>query len=126
MALDREVGDQHVAAGADARLHLGHVGVDVRAAERAGDRHAVVPVAHEVQLADPVDGDRRERLAAALRLGDPLPAGAQPRAGGAEVAVEVLGAVDGADDRVELDRLQPEVVLGERPSASTTSSNGRM
>ena len=105
----------HVAARADAGLHLGDVGVDVRAPERARDRDAVMAVADEVQLADPVDGDRRERLAAPLRLGDPLPARAQPRAGGAEGAVELLRAVDGADDRVELDRPQAEVVLGDEP-----------
>ena len=80
VALDRQVGDEHVGAGADARLDLGDVGVDVLAPERAGDRDAVVAVAHEVQLADPEDRDGRERLAAPLRLGDPLPAGAQPRA----------------------------------------------
>ena len=106
---------QHVAAGADARLDLGDVGVDVLAAERARDRDAVVAVAHEVQLADPEDRDGRERLAAALGLRDPLPARAQPRARGAEGAVEVLRAVDGADDRVEGDRLQPEVVLADAP-----------
>ena len=113
VALDRQVGDAHVVAGPDARLDLGHVGVDVVAAERARDRDAMVPVADEVQLADAVDGDRRERLAAALRLRDPLPARPQARAGGAEGAVELLRAVDGADDRVERDALEAEVVLGD-------------
>ena len=115
VALDREVGDAHVPAGPDARLDLGHIGVDVVAAERARDRDAVVPVAHEVQLADAEDGDRRERLTAALGLGDPLPAGPQPRARGAEGAVELLRAVDGPDDRVERDGLEAEVVLGHAP-----------
>src|SRR5215210_8372037 len=35
----------------------------------------------------------------------------QPRAGGAERAVELLRAVDGADDRVERDALEAAVVL---------------
>ena len=60
------------------------------AAQRAGHRHAVVAVAHEVQVADPVDGDRRHGLAAALGLGDPLPArrACAPEVG-PEAAVEV-------------------------------------
>jgi hypothetical protein len=38
--------------GAHTRDHLRDVCVDVVAAERAGDRHAVMAVAHEVDLAD--------------------------------------------------------------------------
>ena len=53
------------------------------------DGDAVVAVAHEVQAADLVHRDRRQRLAAALRRGDPLPAHAQPRGGRPEAAVEV-------------------------------------
>ena len=47
--------------------------------------------------------------------GDPLPAAAQPRRGGAQAAVEVDGAVDAADDRVERHDLQAEVVLAGPP-----------
>ena len=115
MVLEREVGQPQRLAGPDPGAHLGHVGVDVVAPERLGDRHAVVAVADEVQVADPVDGDRRERLAAALGGGDPLPAAAHARGGGAEAAVEVARAVDGADDRVERDRLQPELRLADHP-----------
>ena len=81
--------------------------------ERARDRHAVVPVLHEVQLADPVDVDRRHRLALALGQVDALPALADPRRGGAEVAVELARAVDGPDDRVELDQLLAEPPLAD-------------
>ena len=68
-------------------------------------------VAHEVEVADLVERDRRERLAAPLGGGDPLPAAAQPRRGRAQAAVEVDGAVDGADDRVERHHLEAEIVL---------------
>ncbi len=77
----------------------------------AGDRDAVVAVADEVQLADAIDVDRRQRLAAAHRLGDALPAAAKPGGLGAELAIELALAIDRADDRVELDRLQPEALL---------------
>ena len=66
-------------------------------------RDAVVAVAHEVQVPDAVDVDRWHRLATALRLRDALPALAQPRRRRVEVAVEVARAVDGADDRVDVD-----------------------
>ena len=85
------------------------------AAERLGDRHAVVAVAHEVEVADLVERDRRQRLAAPLGGRDPLPPAAQPCRGGAQAAVEVDAAVDGADDRVERHDLQPEIVLAGPP-----------
>ena len=85
------------------------------APERLGHRHAVVAVAHEVQVADLEERDRRHRLAAALGGGDPLPARAQPRRGRPEAAVEVDRAVDRADDRVERDDLQPAVDLAGAP-----------
>ena len=70
------------------------------------------PSLDEVQVADPEDVDRRHRLAALARLGDPLPAPAGAR-GGAEGAVELAAAaVDGADDRVERDHLLADVVRG--------------
>ena len=73
----------------------------------------MVAVADEVQVADPVDRDRGERLPAALGGGDPLPAAAHARRGRAEAAVEVARAIDGADDRVERDRLEPELDLAD-------------
>ena len=78
MVLEREVGQPQRLAGADPRAHVGHVGVDVLAPERLRDRHAMVAVADEVQVADPVDGDRRERLAAPLGGRDPLPPARAP------------------------------------------------
>ena len=115
MALQRQVAQGDPGVGADLGDDLGHVGVDHLEAELAGDRDAVVAVLDEVQLADPIDADRRHRLAAAHRLGDPLPAAAHPARGGAEAAVELARAVDGADDRVERDRLQPEPALAAPP-----------
>jgi hypothetical protein len=114
VALEREVGQPQRLAGADPRVHLGDVRVDLLPPERLRDRHPVVPVAHEVQVADPVDGDRRERLAAPLRRRDPLPPPAHARRRGAEAAVEVARPVDGADDRVERDRLQPQLDLADQ------------
>ena len=111
MALQRQVGERDLALGADLGEHLGHVGVDVLVAERARHRDAVVAVLHEVQLADPVDVDRRHGLAAALRGGDPLPARAHLAGGGAEAAVELAAAVHGAHDRVERDHLLAEAAL---------------
>ncbi len=91
------------------RADLGDVRVDVALLQRAGDGHAVMAVAHEVQVADPVDVDRRHRLAALAGLGDPLPAPAGAGRG-AEVAVELAApAVDGPDDRVQRDHLLADV-----------------
>jgi hypothetical protein len=75
----------------------------------------MVSVLDEVQLADAVDVDRGQRLAAAHRGGDALPARADSPGGGAELAVEVARAVDGSDDRVERDHLQPELALTRTP-----------
>ena len=73
--------------------------------------HAVVTVAHEVQVADPVDVDRWHGLAAALGQREPLPPLADPCRGRAEPAVEVAARVDRADDGVELDHLEAEDAL---------------
>ena len=127
VVLEREVGEPQRPAGADARAHLGDVGVDVLAPERLRDRHAVVAVADEVQVADPVDGDRRERLAAALRGGDPLPAAAHPRAwwGGSRGRSRACGRrcrrPSRAGSSAARAAISPTI-----PSASTTSSNGRI
>ena len=71
------------------------------AAERPRDRHSVVAVADEVELADAEQVDRRERLAAARGGRDLLPAPAGASRGRAEAAIVVAAAVDRADDRVE-------------------------
>jgi hypothetical protein len=110
MVLERKIADPHLAPEPDAGLDLRDVRVDVLASERLGDGDAVVAVAYEVQVPDPVQGDRRQRLAAALGGGDPLPAAAQARRGGAEAAIEVRRAVDRADDRVQRHDLQPDVL----------------
>ena len=54
--------------------YLGDVGVDGVLAGRRGDGDAVMPVRHDVQVADPVDVDRRDRLAAPLGQREALPA----------------------------------------------------
>ena len=115
MVLERQVGHHRVVAERDPRRDLDDVGVDVVAAERLRDRHAVVAVAHEVQVADLVERDRRQRLAATLGGGDPLPAAAEPRRGGPQAAVEVDRAVDAPDDLLQRHHLQPEVVLAGAP-----------
>jgi hypothetical protein len=97
--------EQQVAAAADARgrnlgQHLGHVRLDRGGAGRDRDRDPVMAVDHEVQLADAVHVDRRNRLAAPLGKREPLPPLPHPPAGGAEPAVEITAGVDGADDRV--------------------------
>src|SRR5947209_9927817 len=111
VVLGGQVGQTQRAVGADLRDDLGDERVEVAQAERAGDRDAVVAVPDEVHLADAVHGDRRQRVAAAHGGGDALPARAHPRRGRPELAVEAAAAVDGADDRVERDRVQAEVAL---------------
>ena len=115
VALERQVGAQQVVARADARDDLGHARVDVVAAQRASDRDAVVAVLDEVDVADAVEVDGRHRLAAAHRGGDPLPARADLRRRGAEVAVKALHPVDGPDDCVERDDRQADVALLHAP-----------
>jgi hypothetical protein len=111
VALERQVGEPQRLARGDSRLHLGDKGVDVLASQRLRDRDAVMTVAHEVHVADPVHRNRRERLAAALGGRDPLPAPAHPWRRGPEAAVEVARAIDRADDRVQRDRLEAELDL---------------
>jgi hypothetical protein len=113
VALERQVGEPERVPRADPRPHLRDVGVDVLAPERLRDRHAMVAVADEVEIADAVDRDRGERLAAPLGGRDPLPAAAHARGRRTEAAVEVARPVDGADDRVERDRLQAELHLAD-------------
>ena len=102
-ALSREIGEQMLAellTGLDR-------GVDGEGASRPRHRHAVVPVAHGVAVADADHADRRQRDAAVLGQPQPLPAAAS-QARGPELAVEQLGAarLDRAGDRVERD-LEP-------------------
>ena len=90
--------------------------VDLVEPELARDRDPVVAVDDEVQVADAVDVDRRHVGAAAHRGRDPLPAPPDPVRGRPEAAVEVPArAVDGADDRVEIDRPQAEAALAAAP-----------
>ena len=114
--LERQVAEPELAAGAELGLDLDDARLDRVVAQRPRDRHPVVAVLDEVQLADAVHVDRRHRLAAPARRGDALPASAQLRRHGPELAVELADApVDAADDRVERDRLHAEVVLGAAP-----------
>jgi hypothetical protein len=66
-------------------------------------------VVHEVQAADAVDLDRRDRLAPPLRQGQAFPPGPHLVGGGPEVTVEGLPRIDRAHDRVQRNRLQPQV-----------------
>jgi hypothetical protein len=113
VALAWEIGDGQLPVGADARQHLDDVRLDLLDAQRAGNGHAVVAVAHEVRVADAVDVDRRQRLAAAHRGCDALPT--RPHAGRrrAKRAIEARRAVDGPDDRVDRDHLHAQVALAE-------------
>jgi hypothetical protein len=112
VGLQRQVGAEQVAPGADARDDLGDARLDVVVAERPRDRHAVVAVLDEVDLADLVEVDRRHRLAAAHRGRDALPARPHLRGRGAEVAVKALHPVDGPDDGVQRhDALAHEALL---------------
>ena len=72
-------------------------------------------VAHEVDLTDPHQIHRRERLSAPHRRSDVLPAGAHPARGRPEAAVEVAFAVDGSDDRIQRDHLHPGGTLRDEP-----------
>ena len=83
-------------------------------------------VLDEVQVADPEDVDRRHRLAALARRGDPLPAPARSAwRGGTSGRSSPRRRSTVPDDRVERDLLLAEVASRcARPSAATTSSNG--
>src|SRR5437764_13997163 len=94
--------------GSDPRHDLGHIGVDVAAPERQRHRYAVVAIAHEIDLAHPHQIDRRHRVASAHRGGDLLPASSHALRGRTKAAIEVALAVDGADDQIELDDLEPD------------------
>src|SRR5262249_61810633 len=71
----------------------------------------MVAVGYEVQPADAVHLDRRDRLAAPLGQGQPLPPEPHPGGGGPEAPVEVAPRAGGADDGIEPDRLQPQLPL---------------
>src|SRR5690606_35556836 len=113
VTLERQVADADGAVAADPGEDLDDVGVDDVLALRAGDRHAVVAVAHEMRVADAVDLDGRHRLAPPAGERDPLPPRAHAAGGGTEAPVEVARAVDGADDAVERDRLHAAVALAD-------------
>lgn len=108
VVLAHEIGTGGDALRGHLRGDLGDVGVDGAVALRVGDGHTVVPVLHEMHRSHPVHGDRGHGLAAPPRGRDAFPPGAQACRGGAETTVEVVGTVDAADDRGDLDDLQPE------------------
>ena len=80
-------------------------GVDRHRAAGLGHRHAVVAVHDGVAALGGDDADRRDHLAALLGHPQALPAGAGALAGGAEVGVELGGAVrlDRRVDRLDRD-----------------------
>ncbi len=105
--------EQQVAPAADALArhdgqHLGDVRVDHLLAGGQRDRDPVVAIDDEMQVADAVDVDGRDLLAAPLRQGEPLPPLPHPAGGGPEPAVEIAARVDRADHGVQPDRLQAE------------------
>ena len=103
-----EVGAGPYVVGLDDRAHQPHIGLDLGQAECAVHRHPVVPVADEVDVADLVDVDRRQRLAPSHRLVDPLePPPAQPGAR-PELRVELAYPVHRADDLLHRDHLHAE------------------
>ena len=75
----------------------------------------MVAVADEVHVSDAEDIDRRHPFATANGLGDALPAAPHAPRRRPEAAVELAGAVHGADDRIEIDRVQPERALTAPP-----------
>jgi hypothetical protein len=111
VALQHQVAHPHARVGSDLRLDLSHVCLDHVKAQLPGHRDAMVAVADEVHVPDPVDVDRRHPLAAPDRLRDPLPPPLHAARGRAKAPIELAGAVDRADDRVERDRLEPEPPL---------------
>src|ERR1022692_856207 len=82
-------------------------------------------VADEMQAADPVYLDRRDRRTAPLRERQLLPAGPYPVGGGPEVPVEVAPRAGRADDRVQAYRLQARVPLAAPAERAGTSSSTR-
>ena len=88
--------------------YFGYVSVDHFLVCGHGDRHPVVLVFDEVQAADAVHLDRRDRLAAPLCQREPFPAGSHPVGGGTEPVVKSR-RVERADDRAQPDGLQAEL-----------------
>lgn len=89
------------------------MGFDRRVAVSAGDRNAVVAVLNEVQLSDAIGVDGGHRLAAPACRGDPLPSALESASARSKYSVELAApAIDGTDDRVDGDRLEPEVAFG--------------
>src|SRR5215207_7542490 len=100
------------ASGVHPRTDLRHVPVDRAEAQSHRNRHPVVPVADEVQVADPVQLGRGNELAAPLgqcQLYPPLPVDA---CSGMKPAVKVACTVNTADDCGQRDDLQAEGAFG--------------
>ncbi len=94
--------------GIDSGGDLGDVPVDRVKAQSQRDRDPMVPVADEMQFADPVQVHRRDELAAPLgqrQLNPALPVDFRSRV---EPAIEIACAVNTADNRGETNALQPE------------------
>jgi hypothetical protein len=73
----------------------------------------------EVQLSDSIDVDRGHRLAPPPRRGDPLPSALQSARARAKQPVEFAApSIDGADDRLQGDRMETEVAFGHSPQGS--------
>jgi hypothetical protein len=115
VSLQRQVAETDLPVGADGSQHFGDVSVDLAVAEGACDRNAVVSVLDEVELSNPIDLDRRKRLASPGSRGKPLPAWAQTPRCRSKSAVELARAIDCTYDRVELDRLKAQPAFAAVP-----------
>jgi putative intracellular protease/amidase len=91
--------------------HFGHVGVDQALTGRRSDGDPMVAVGHEMQTADAVNLDRRDRLAAPDGQGQPLPSWPYPGRGGPEAPVEVAPRASCANDGIQRNGLQPQLPL---------------
>lgn len=103
-----EVGDGQAPIGADDRADASDIGADGAHAAGTGDRNAVVPIGDEVEVVEP---DEAYGWEVALGVCQCFPAVTQMLVEGSEVAVEVAGPGNSADDRIDWDVLASEVDL---------------
>src|SRR5207249_11761214 len=94
-----------------------HVSVDERLPALASDGDPMVPVFHEIDLADLVELDRGHLGPLAVGAVDALPAISRPHLSGKERAVEIAVPADAADNLIDRHFSQAAVALGLRVDA---------